>query len=79
MSQAGRAWVPAGPDAAASGLRAWLGEAVWFVKGVLGANAYDHYLAHHFGTGCDHPPMTERQFWRAKMDDADRSPTMRCC
>lgn len=51
----------------------------WFVKGIVGANAYDHYLAHHYGTGCDHPVLTEREFWRAKMAEEDRSPTMRCC
>lgn len=60
-------------------VRAWWREVVWISKGVLGANAYEQYLAHHRGTGCAHEPMTEREFWRAKYDREARSPVSRCC
>lgn len=51
-------------------------ELAWFVNGVLGANKYQQYLAHHrrHGHGA---PMTEREFWRA---ESDRSVVEdRCC
>ena len=72
-----------GPDATASGLvarlRAQWKDVTWFVNGVRGANAYEHYLAHHYGTGCEHEPLTEREFWKAKLDDDNNNPQMRCC
>lgn len=52
---------------------------VWFLRGVLGADAYQHYLAHQ---GRVHPgaePMSERAFWKDKMDWEDRNPQGRCC
>lgn len=60
-------------------LQAWWREACWFVNGVLGANTYQQYLAHHFGTGCAGQPLSERAFWRQHLDAADRRPEARCC
>jgi len=51
----------------------------WYVEGVLGADAYRHYLAHHRASGCTSVPMTEREFWRDKHDRQDRHPEGRCC
>lgn len=51
----------------------------WYMTNLMGDSAYATYVAHH---GRSHPgeePMTERQFWRQKMDDQDRNPGARCC
>ncbi|UVY85669.1 YbdD/YjiX family protein [Brachybacterium sp. NBEC-018] len=48
-------------------------------RGVLGSDAYDRYLHHHRITGCNHPPLTERAFWRAKYAEQDANPGARCC
>jgi uncharacterized short protein YbdD (DUF466 family) len=52
---------------------------VWFVKGVLGEDAYQVYLAHHRSAHPGAEPMGEREFWRDKMDRQDRNPQGRCC
>ncbi len=51
----------------------------WWVKGVLGEDAYERYLEHHRRTGCDGAVLTEREFWRAHTDRMDRDPQSRCC
>ncbi|MCS6712118.1 YbdD/YjiX family protein [Brachybacterium sp. EF45031] len=50
-----------------------------FARGVLGSDAYDKYLTHHRVTGCSHPPMSEKEFWRAKYAEEDANPRGRCC
>jgi uncharacterized short protein YbdD (DUF466 family) len=45
----------------------------------MGDNAYATYLAHQRRTHPGVEPMTERQFWRQRMDDQDRNPGARCC
>ena len=52
---------------------------LWWVRGVLGEHAYDQYLAHHRRSGHTGPPMTEREFWRARTDHQERNPQGRCC
>jgi uncharacterized short protein YbdD (DUF466 family) len=52
---------------------------VWFVRGVLGENAYQAYLDHHRATHPGTAPMSEREFWRDRMDRQDRNPQGRCC
>ncbi|MFC5137096.1 YbdD/YjiX family protein [Actinomycetospora rhizophila] len=59
-------------------VRAWRGLA-WWMRGVVGANAYEQYLASHHRRGHDHAPMTEREFWRARIDHQERNPQGRCC
>jgi len=77
--------VPGAPgptDAAPSrgaGLVAALREVRRFARGVLGSDAYDRYLHHHRITGCTHPPLSERAFWRAKYAEQDANPGARCC
>lgn len=73
-------------DAAVTPLRALcarVGEAGrgirWYVTNLMGDNAYVTYLAHHRRTHAAEEPLTERQFWRQKMDDQDRNPGARCC
>lgn len=64
----------------------------WFVRGVLGEDAYDKYVAHHAATqaaahggaeagtcGIGEPVMTEREFWRDQTDRQQQNPQNRCC
>ena len=56
----------------------------WYIKGVLGEDAYDKYKAHHEAAhpaaGCERQPMmTEREFWRDQTDRQDTNPQGRCC
>ncbi|MDR2973645.1 MAG: YbdD/YjiX family protein [Propionibacteriaceae bacterium] len=46
----------------------------WYVCELLGANAYQHYLDrftldHHNGED-GHQPMSEKEFWRRRIDEA---------
>lgn len=49
------------------------------LRGVMGADAYDRYLAHHQRHHPGEPVMTVREFWRDKADEQDRNPGARCC
>ncbi len=58
----------------------------WYVKGVMGEDAYDKYVAHqetqHAGSVDEQdrtPVMTEREFWRDLSDRQERNPQGRCC
>lgn len=51
----------------------------WYVRGVVGADAFERYLEHHQRVHPDVAPMSEKQFWRAHIDDRDKNPRMRCC
>jgi uncharacterized short protein YbdD (DUF466 family) len=52
----------------------------WFMRGVMGEDAYDKYKAHHEAAGSDgHVMMTEREFWRDQTDRQDTNPQGRCC
>ncbi|TFD02919.1 YbdD/YjiX family protein [Cryobacterium sinapicolor] len=66
----------------------------WFMRGVMGDDAYDKYKAHHQALRdahrdthhdpdaavCDGPRMmTEREFWRDQTDRQDINPQGRCC
>lgn len=51
----------------------------WYMSNLMGDSAYATYAAHHGRHHLDEAPLTERQFWRQKMDDQDRNPGARCC
>lgn len=51
----------------------------WYMTTLMGDTAYATYVAHHARAHPGEEPMTERQFWRQKMDDQDRNPGARCC
>lgn len=51
----------------------------WYMSNLMGDSAYATYTAHYARTHPDDAPMTEREFWRQKMDDQDRNPGARCC
>lgn len=50
-----------------------------YFEGVLGADAYQNYLAHHEQSKCQTPPMNAKEFWRDKMARQDANPEGRCC
>jgi uncharacterized short protein YbdD (DUF466 family) len=56
---------------------------VWFVRSVMGDDAYEKYRAHyeaqHSGHPPSHQPLTEREFWRDRTDRQDAHPEGRCC
>jgi uncharacterized short protein YbdD (DUF466 family) len=51
----------------------------WWIKGVVGEDAYARYLDFHRRSGHAHAPMTEREFWRARMDHQEANPESSCC
>ena len=51
----------------------------WYMTSLMGDSAYATYVAHQRRHHPDAPPVTERQFWRDRMDDQDRNPGARCC
>ena len=58
----------------------------WYVRGVMGEDAYEKYLAHaaaahgaHGEHGDGARVMTEREFWRDRTDRQDANPSGRCC
>ena len=60
-------------------LRRGLSGVAAYFRGVMGADAYRKYLEHHEACGHAAAPMTERQFWRDRMDRQDSDPQGRCC
>jgi len=73
----------AGLAARASGMarRVRDGAAVvrWYVRQVMGDDAYATYAAHQRAVhpGCD--VITEREFWRRRHAEQDANPGSRCC
>jgi uncharacterized short protein YbdD (DUF466 family) len=61
-------------------------DVAWFVRGVMGEDAYEKYRQHYVAVhGEDDDPalpsamMTEREFWRDRTDRQDSNPEGRCC
>ena len=52
---------------------------LWYVREVMGENAYDHYLAHQRRDHPDEPVLPRREFERRRMDQLDDHPRARCC
>ena len=52
---------------------------LWFLRGVLGEDAYQHYLAHQARMHPDTEPLSEKAFWKDKTDWEERNPQGRCC
>lgn len=52
---------------------------VRFFRDLMGEDAYGKYTAFHASSGCTAPALTEREFWRDKMDRQDANPQGRCC
>jgi uncharacterized short protein YbdD (DUF466 family) len=50
-----------------------------YMSSLMGADAYRKYLDHFTSTAHSGPAMTEREFWRDRMDRQDNNPQGRCC
>ncbi|MCW4466856.1 YbdD/YjiX family protein [Glutamicibacter sp. MNS18] len=50
-----------------------------FMDGVLGADKYDRYLAHHRANHPGTAPMNEREFWKDYSAWQESNPQGRCC
>lgn len=62
-------------NAVIKGFRGFAG----YLRAVMGADAYQKYLEHHNASAHPGPAMTEREFWRDRMDRQDNNPQGRCC
>ena len=52
----------------------------WYIKEVMGENAYKHYLeSYEQRHGTCEGAMREREFWRDLADEQDRNPKARRC
>lgn len=62
-------------------LRHGVAGVAWFVKGVLGEDAYEKYREHFAASHTDYEErlMTEREFWRDRSDRQETDPQGRCC
>ncbi len=68
------------PLATLWGAARWAGRGIrWYVTELMGDGAYRVYLEHHSLHHPDGEPLTERAFWRERMDAQDRDPGARCC
>lgn len=64
---------------AGGGLRRRVRLARSFVRGVIGADAYEVYLEHQGRVHPGEPVMTAREFWRDQTDRQAKNPQTRCC
>ena len=64
---------------AAVSVRRGMRSFVRFFRDVMGEDAYRKYTDFHAASGCTSPLMSEREFWRDKMDRQDANPQGRCC
>jgi uncharacterized short protein YbdD (DUF466 family) len=53
--------------------------ALWYVREVLGENAYDHYLAHQRRHHPGEAVLSRREFECRRMDAMEVRPGQRCC
>ena len=51
----------------------------WYTRALVGADAYERYLAHQARTHPGEPVLAERQFWRRHQDEQQVRPGQRCC
>jgi uncharacterized short protein YbdD (DUF466 family) len=62
---------------------AWIertaGRALWYLREVMGENAYQHYVEHRRRTHPGEPVRSRREFERRRMDELDARPQSRCC
>ena len=56
-----------------------LRQARWYTRQLMGDSAYENYLARHAAVHPDHPPMTEREFWRWRDDFNEDNVQSGCC
>lgn len=52
----------------------------WYLKELMGENAYIHYLeSYRRRHGTEEGAMGAREFWKDLTDEQDRNPRARCC
>lgn len=51
----------------------------WYVRQVMGDDAYATYAAHQRAVHPGGVVMTEREFWRMRHAEQDANPGSRCC
>lgn len=52
----------------------------WYLKELMGENAYIHYLeSYRRRHGTQEGAMGAREFWKDLTDEQDRNPRARCC
>jgi uncharacterized short protein YbdD (DUF466 family) len=56
-----------------------VGRALWYLREVMGENAYEHYLDHRRRTHPGEPVLSRGEFERRRMDELDERPQARCC
>lgn len=64
---------------ARSRLRTGLAQARALWRDFTGESAYDRYVERHHREHPDHPPMSEREWWRAKADFDEANVQAHCC
>ncbi|HYN18666.1 MAG TPA: YbdD/YjiX family protein [Actinomycetes bacterium] len=52
---------------------------LWYLREVMGENAYDHYLEHQRRDHPDDCVLSRREFERRRMDGMEIRPGQRCC
>jgi uncharacterized short protein YbdD (DUF466 family) len=52
---------------------------LWYLREVLGENAYDHYLEHQLRSHPEAPVLSRREFERRRLDALEVRPGQRCC
>jgi uncharacterized short protein YbdD (DUF466 family) len=55
------------------------GRMFWYLREVMGENAYERYLEHQRRRHPGEPVLPRRQFERRRMDERDTRPETRCC
>jgi uncharacterized short protein YbdD (DUF466 family) len=56
-----------------------VGRALWYLREVMGENAYEHYLDHRRRTHPGEPVLPRGEFERRRMHELDDHPRARCC
>jgi uncharacterized short protein YbdD (DUF466 family) len=56
-----------------------VGRALWYLREVMGENAYEHYLEHQRRRHPGEPVLPRAEFERRRMDELDAQPRARCC
>ena len=52
---------------------------LWYLREVLGENAYERYLGHQRRDHPDEPVLSRREFERRRLDELEIQPGQRCC
>ena len=52
---------------------------LWYLREVMGENAYGHYLEHQRRTHPEAPVLPRREFERRRIDAMEIRPGTRCC